>query len=264
MPPISGQGFFVIHRELFDKPIWLNSTPEQIKVLILIIGLANHTGKQWEWDGKKFTCERGQFITSLPKLVDQCGKGVTTQNVRTALKRFEKLGFLTDKSTAQGRMITICNYSEYQDIKEEDNKQTNRQLTGDQQTPNRHLTPTNNVNNVNNETNIPKPPKKPATTKTILNSELTLSDEWKKLAEDYWSEKKRNDLSATEEFFKFKNNHIAKGSKMADWKRAWANWYSNAVTFNKPSFQIISSQQPQYQANFQNNARQMPKAGSEQ
>lgn len=153
-------GFIVLHRELIEKPIWLNSTPEQRSILIALLIMANHKAHQWEWKGQKFTCERGQVITSLDSIAASSGKGVSVQNVRTALKRFENLEFLTGESTKQGRLITICNYCKYQDFKDAAHKAANSQLTDDQQTPNSQLTPNNNDNNENNETNITTPPQK--------------------------------------------------------------------------------------------------------
>jgi hypothetical protein len=138
-----------LNRELFERPIWLNSTAEQKVVLIAILGMVNHAPAEWEWKGEKYSCEPGQKITSLPKIVEQCGKGITIQNVRTALKRFEKLGFLTDESTEQGRLITVVNWGKYQHESCEPNRQPNRQLTDDQQTANRRLT--SNKNNKNNK-----------------------------------------------------------------------------------------------------------------
>src|SRR5690606_10639908 len=97
--------------------------------------------------GEKYKVKPGQFITSLPSIVIKCGKGVTIQNVRTALKRFEKYGFLTDESTNQNRLITIQNWASYQGFEEpkkeaQQSKQqtTNSQLTDDQQTTNSQLT----------------------------------------------------------------------------------------------------------------------------
>jgi uncharacterized phage protein (TIGR02220 family) len=146
---MSNGNWLKLNRELFDKPIWLNSTAEQKVVLIAILGMVNHTPTEWEWKGEKYSCEPGQKITSLPKIVEQCGKGITIQNVRTALKRFEKLGFLTDESTEQGRLITVVNWGKYQHESCEPNRQTNRQPTDDQQTANRQLT--SNKNNKNNK-----------------------------------------------------------------------------------------------------------------
>lgn len=147
------QGWITLYRELIKKPIWLNSTPEQKTILITLLLMANHEENEWEWKGQKFTVKPGQMITSLNSIVDKCGKGITTQNVRTALKRFEKLGFLTNESTKQNRLITIVNWRKYQSVESKPNKDFNNQLTNDQQRPNNQLTTNNNDNNENNDNN---------------------------------------------------------------------------------------------------------------
>lgn len=147
------QGWITLYRELIKKPIWLNSTPEQKTILITLLLMANHEENEWEWKGQKFTVKPGQMITSLNSIVDKCGKGITTQNVRTALKRFEKLGFLTNESTKQNRLITIVNWRKYQSVESKPNKDSNNQLTNDQQRPNNQLTTNNNDNNDNNDNN---------------------------------------------------------------------------------------------------------------
>lgn len=109
------QGWVKIYRELLDKPIWQLSTPGQKVVLITILMLASHTDKQWEWQGKPFVIKPGQFITSLASLADKAGKGVTSEIVKKALKRFVKYGFIVDNGTKTGRLITIVNWGKYQD-----------------------------------------------------------------------------------------------------------------------------------------------------
>lgn len=109
--------------------------------------MANHKEKQWEWQGRPYKAKPGQFVTSINSIVERCGKGVSAQNVRTALKRFEKYEFLTNQSTKQNRLITIVNWGFYQDMEQPTNKATNSQLTDDQQTANSQLTTNNNVNN---------------------------------------------------------------------------------------------------------------------
>ena len=154
----TGGGWLKLYRDLIDKPIWLNSTLEQRVILITLLCMANFAPKKWEHNGETFDLQAGQFITSLPSLVSKCNsKEITTQKVRTALKRFEKLGFLTDKSTNKNRLITIVNWAMYQDFDNEDNKQDNSQVTGNQQADNSQLTAReeyNNNNNVNNDNNI--------------------------------------------------------------------------------------------------------------
>ena len=129
-------GYFKLWRELMTKPIWLESTPEQKVILITLLSMANFGEKEWEWQGKGYKAKRGQFVTSLPSIAKNAGINITIQNVRTALKRFEKYGFLTDQSTNRNRLITIVNWELYQ---QNDNELTGN-LTGSQQAPNRHLT----------------------------------------------------------------------------------------------------------------------------
>ena len=45
--------------------------------------------------------------------------------------------------------------------------------------------------------------------------------------------KNRTDLSPQEEFQKFQDNHISKGTKSNDWSRNWRTWYTNAVQYTK-------------------------------
>lgn len=128
-------GWIKLHRQLLNKAIWNCSTIEQKVILITILLLANHEESQWQWNGKKFICRPGQFITSLPSLAK--ASGCSIQNIRTALKRFKKYEFLTEQVTGTGRLITVINWGKYQ-AKPED---LTGEVTEGQQTPNRPLTP---------------------------------------------------------------------------------------------------------------------------
>jgi len=154
------QGWIKLHRELINKPIWQNSTPEQCKVLITLLEMVNHSPMEWEWKSEKFTCEEGQCITSIDKIVLNAGKGISKQNVRGAIARFEKMEFLTNKSTKTGRLITITNWGLYQG-KNKTQQTTqptgNRQVTKSQPTGNRQVTPNKNYKNIENDKNNNKP-----------------------------------------------------------------------------------------------------------
>ena len=136
-----GDTWVKLYRNLLEKPIWKQSNPEQKTILITLLMMVNYTASEWEWEGKIFTCEPGQIVTSLESIAQKSGKGISIQNVRTALKRFEKLEFLTDESTKSGRLITIENWGKYQGVDVEPNKEPNRDLTKSQQTVNKDLTP---------------------------------------------------------------------------------------------------------------------------
>ena len=146
-------GWIVLHRKLLDKPIWFESTAEQKVILITLLLMANHAEKEWEWQGQKYVAKPGQFVTSLSKIAEVCGEGISFQNVRTALKRFEKYGFLTNESTNKNRLITINNWAFYQDNPNDTNRQPNKQLTSNQQATNKQLTTNNNDKQINNVTN---------------------------------------------------------------------------------------------------------------
>lgn len=138
-------GFFKIWRDLFEKPIWLKSTPEQKVILITLIKMANWKDAKWEWKGKPYNCSPGEFITSYNSIINACGKGVTYQNVRTAIKRFENYEFLTYQVTVGeygGIKITLRNWDKYQN---ETNTSSNTSLTVSQQFANTSLTPNKEI-----------------------------------------------------------------------------------------------------------------------
>ena len=57
------------------------------------------------------------------------------------------MGFLTNQSTKEGRLITVCKWGSYQEKQQTPNKPPNNPLTDDQQTSNKDLTPKKNDNN---------------------------------------------------------------------------------------------------------------------
>lgn len=141
-------GWIKLHRCLTEKPIWECSTPEQRSVFITILLLANHKEKEWEWNGKKFKCQPGQFVTSSTNLAKKAN--VSRQNVRTSLAKFKNYEFLTYESTNTGILVTIINWDLYQ---AKENETTN-EVTIDQPTPNQHLTTNKNIKNDKNDKKI--------------------------------------------------------------------------------------------------------------
>lgn len=123
------KGWIKLHRKLLKSHIWLNSTPQQKTILMAIIMMVNHKNGTAEINGEIIKVAPGQMITSINSIKENCGKGVSIQNIRTALNRFKKLEFLTVKSTKQYSFITVCKYASYQHEKESPNKEPNVYLT---------------------------------------------------------------------------------------------------------------------------------------
>lgn len=113
----TGEGYVMLARGTAKHSrTWTSLNPVQKVVMITLIMMANHEDGDW-WDkyGKRWIpVKRGQFITSLSRLAELCGEGVSVRNIRTALKVLEKMGFMTHQPTNRFSVITLVNYDFYQ------------------------------------------------------------------------------------------------------------------------------------------------------
>lgn len=125
-------GWLRLYRCLFRKPIWLQATPQQAAIMITLLSMANFADREWQWEGKQFKAKPGQFVTSAASIIKRCPKGTSRQNVRSALARLEKYGFLTMTSTKTGMLISIINWALYQGNDEEPNQAGNQRPTNTQ------------------------------------------------------------------------------------------------------------------------------------
>ena len=107
-------GWIKLYRSMANDPVWANSTLEQKVVLMTILWSVNWDARQWDINGKKIMLHPGQMFISTRDLVKKCGSGVSHRNVRTSLERFENLGFLTQRPTHKGILITVVNWEKYQ------------------------------------------------------------------------------------------------------------------------------------------------------
>lgn len=97
------------------------------------------------WKDGKFrgkNIPRGSFVTSLETLSKETGLSI--QQVRTSIKHLILTKELTNQSFTQYRIITVVNYELYQQV----NKESNNQLTDEQQTTNNQLTTIEEYKNI--------------------------------------------------------------------------------------------------------------------
>lgn len=73
--------------------------------------------------------------------------------MRTALQKLKTTNEVTSKTTSKYTVITLLNYSKYQDWNSDSNQHSNQQITNKQPTNNQQITTNNNDNNVNNDNN---------------------------------------------------------------------------------------------------------------
>lgn len=113
---------------------------------------ANHQPKKW----RGITIERGQFLTGRHTLKGQTG--ISEQSIRTSLERLKSTSEITIQSTNQFSIITLCNYSKYQDgengINQQINQPANQQVTSNQPASN-HKQEVKELKNGNNKNYSP-------------------------------------------------------------------------------------------------------------
>ena len=134
-------GYIKLYRSLLEWDWFQDSNT--FRVFIYCLLKANRELKKWQG----IEIYPGQFITSYEKIASDLNIGV--QSVRTAIKKLNLTGELTNKTTSRYSMITVKNWVRYQ----ETNKQTNNQLTINQQTTNNQLTTNKNKENQKNQEN---------------------------------------------------------------------------------------------------------------
>lgn len=135
-------GYIALHRKILEWE-WFGDAVTFRTFIYLLLSANFEPGNY-----KGTIIQRGQLVTSLPKISADLQQ--TIQQTRTALKHLKLTGEITDKGTPQYRIITIVKYDQYQQA----NRQTNRQLTGNQQADQQTIQQQyNNINNKNNKNN---------------------------------------------------------------------------------------------------------------
>jgi hypothetical protein len=122
-------GAVLVARAILNSSLW-TMRPEDRILAITCLCQANWKPAKW-FDGcSEILIRRGEFVTSMDKLVT--AGGLTQQTVRTSLRNLENCGFLTRRSTRRYTVIFIPKYAHYQDLTKYYSKPTNGDLT---QTP---------------------------------------------------------------------------------------------------------------------------------
>ena len=99
-------GYIKLHRS-FKNWEWYQDTAAKSVYLHLILS-ANYTEDVW----KGITLKCGQLITSTLRLSETLGLSV--QQIRTALNKLQKTGYITIETTNKYSLITVENWEIYQ------------------------------------------------------------------------------------------------------------------------------------------------------
>ena len=135
-------GFIQIHRKILEWE-WYNDK-NVFRLFMHLLLHANYKDKRY----RGVLLKSGSIMTGRKILAEQTGLSV--QEVRTALAKLELTNEVTIKSTKQGTIIQLVNYTKYQ----VSNQQINQRATNEQPTSNQRATTNNKGNKENKENNI--------------------------------------------------------------------------------------------------------------
>jgi len=141
---MSNAGWISIHRKLQDSPIFKDSVAVHLWLYLLLS--ANHKENKILIGNKMVIIPRGSLLTGRKSLANaiNCNESKITR----LLKLFENEQQIEQQTFSKYRLISISNYSQYQD----NEQQVNSKRTASEQQVNTN----NNVNNTNNDNNKSK------------------------------------------------------------------------------------------------------------
>ncbi len=141
-------GWIILSRNILDWRWFKNANTFRVFVYLLL--KANYEPRDFE----NMTIERGQVITSYPKISEALC--ITEAQARTAVNHLKSTGEITVVPTSKFSVITIKNYELYQGF----DRQNNSQMTVKKQSDNSQITAIKQYKQINKETkHTPLPPK---------------------------------------------------------------------------------------------------------
>lgn len=110
------EGWIKLYRKIINWE-WYKDTNVKVVFLHLLL-TANHKDKKWNGT----IIKRGQRLTSLRNLSDECGLSI--QEVRTALSKLKSSNEIKIKTSNHNSIITVCSYMNYQNKNQNINRNT--------------------------------------------------------------------------------------------------------------------------------------------
>jgi hypothetical protein len=123
---------------------------QALKAWMHLLLTANHEDKRMFFDGKLITIKRGQHLTSIRKLAESWG--CTRRKADSLLNCFIEDQMVTVKRSNKGTLLTLVNYSVYQNMRDtESTTERTTESTTEDTTESTQTTMNNNDNNDNNK-----------------------------------------------------------------------------------------------------------------
>lgn len=193
-------GWVKLHRTITDSFVFQN--PDRLKFWIWCLCKATHTKRKHNVGLQEIELLPGQFVFGRNKASVELN--MAESKVYRLIKTFENKNKIEVKSNNKFSVITVVNWSFYQDSEQQIEQQSNNNLTTNQQQSNTNK----NVKKEKNVKNVFIPP--------------TLEEVFQ-----YCSERNNNvDAQKFIDFYESKGWYVGK-TKMKSWKASVRTWESN-------------------------------------
>ncbi len=195
-------GFITLHRKIMEWE-WYDDA-NTFRLFIHLLLKANHAEQNWRGNSIK----RGQLITGRKVLADELN--LSEQQIRTSISKLISTSEITSKATNKFSLITLVNYSSYQDKQMKATSKTTNKATNEQPTSNQQVTTNNNDNNENNENN-----------KRFIKPSIVEINQ-------YLQEKQITSFTGETFFNHYETNGWMRGkTKIKNWKACVSTWKNN-------------------------------------
>jgi len=147
-------GFIKLYRKITENWVWDDRPYSRGQAWVDLLLCANHSQVEISIDGMPFDIERGERYTSEVKLADRWGW--SRKKVHVFLSRLEMDKMLTTKRHNKGTVVTIINYSVYNDYGTAEEQQKSSKRTAEEQQKHTNK----NEKNIDTKINLPESPEK--------------------------------------------------------------------------------------------------------
>jgi hypothetical protein len=123
---VSGGGWIKLHRKMLDNPL-ITKDAEHFYIWAWILLNATHTETKGYFGGKIIVLLQGQLITGRKKMSKELK--CSEHKIQRVLKCFEIAQQITQRTDMQSRLITINNWSQYQEYAQRNAQRLHNECT---------------------------------------------------------------------------------------------------------------------------------------
>jgi hypothetical protein len=123
---MENMGYVMVYRKLLLNPV-VNKNPDHLSVWIYLLMNATHREREVHFGGEIVTLSCGELVTGRRKIASE--QRISESKVQRILKTFEIEQLIEQRSDHQCRIISILNWSIYQNSEQRNEQRVNNERT---------------------------------------------------------------------------------------------------------------------------------------